>query len=98
MDPLPGTPVFFEVLVPDPLGRNLHIDKGLYCVEAVDESLAGKGHRLAGAPGSSGPANAMDIVFRVFGKVVVYHHVEVVDVETPGGDVGSHQILQLSFL
>src|SRR5690606_38497560 len=46
---------------------------------------------LAATPGTSGTADAVDVVFLDVGQLVVDHMRQLVDVQAAGGDIGSHQ-------
>ena len=54
-----------------------------------------RGHH-ARAPGARRAARAVQVGLVVLGRVVVHDHVDVVDVEAPGGHVGGHQHVQLA--
>lgn len=57
------------------------------------ETLLGKyeRHPGAGAAGATGSADAMDIVVGRTGRVEVDHMCDVVDIQSPRGDVGGDQ-------
>lgn len=49
----------------------------------------GDGHTVG--LGTCGPADAMDIVFAIIGDVVIDHHLDIVDIDTPGKNIGSNE-------
>ena len=54
--------------------------------------------RLAGASGTAGAADAVDVALGVVRDVVVDHVADAVDVQAAGGDVGGHQDVQAAVL
>ena len=57
-----------------------------------------KGYRDSGLAGSSGASDAVDIIVGMPGHVEVEDVADVLDVEAAGGDVGSHEDVDLAVL
>jgi hypothetical protein len=66
---------------------------------ADEEGFAAGDERdgAATAAGAPGPADAMDVILDVVGKIVIEDHLDVVDVDAAGGDVGGDQELEVGF-
>src|SRR5690606_13361720 len=56
-------------------------------LETVDFPSVDEGNRTARASGAACAADAVDVVLRVCGKVIVEDDVDLIDVETAGGHV-----------
>ena len=70
----------------------------LKVLDLVDVAAADKGRRHALATGTAGTADAVDVVLGIMGKVVVDHHLEVVDVDAACGDIRGDKELEFRVL
>ncbi len=77
---------------------NLHADELLNRLETVHKTLAGKGDCTPLLPGASGAANSVDVALGVLREIVVENEIEVVDVQTAGGNIRRDEEIRLSFL
>jgi len=79
-------------------GRNFIADVFLDGVEGVDKILACQREGLALGPDSGCAADAMDVIFRVLGKIEVNDMGDAVDVKPTAGNVGGHKNWQFAVL
>ncbi len=72
-------------------------DQRLDLLELTQLVLAHQGDGLAAAPGTAGATDAVDVILRHLGQLEVDHVGQLIDVETPCGDVGGNQHPHLAF-
>jgi hypothetical protein len=72
-------------------GRNFPAYIALYPWQRVNILFAGKSYGLAGFSGSGGTAYAVNVIFRFIREIVIHHHCEVFDVQSPCRNVGSNK-------
>src|SRR5690606_24845697 len=54
------------------------------------------GYHQTSATGARGAARAVQVGLVVVGRIEVHHHLDVIDVDAAGGDVGGHEHGQLA--
>ena len=77
--------------------NSLKLDAGKL-LDPVDELLISsveEGDAGSRPPGSSGSARSVDVAFSVFWGLKLNNQLHVRNVKTPGGDIGSHEDLEL---
>ena len=71
--------------------RNLALDQAFDVAQQLVLVDAHQRQRLALGAGAAGAADAVHVVFRHVGQLVVHHVRQLVDVDAARGDVGRHQ-------
>src|SRR5436309_8711300 len=68
--------------------RNFLADETLNCLQRGQLLAIHQGESVADILGTPSPTNAMHIILRVFGDIVVDNVTDAGDVEAAGGDIG----------
>ena len=79
--------------IPTPTGGNwnFHFQNLLNILQFAHLIGRHKGNRPAIAAGPRGPANAVHIVFRHIGQVIIVNETHIRNIETPGCNIGGDQ-------
>ena len=78
--------------------RQTLVSHSLNRLEHADLIATDQRDRLTLGPGPTGAANAVDIIFGHLRHLVIDHMGQLSDVDTAGGNIGSHQCADLAIL
>ncbi len=85
-------------LIFGPFHRDLFLDVFVYVLDVEGPVFVGQGDSFALGPGPGGTADAVNIVFRVLGQVIVDYMGDPIDVQTPGATSVAIMMGSLPFL